>query len=358
MPTLVEITRTDHTPEELEKLGRDCKNQKHGRRLRAVAMILRGNRRKNVARAQGIDVQTLRDWVIRYNENGVDGLRDRPRGGSTCRLSPDQQSELVVIVEAQPDPQKNPLSRWRLKDLQTLILEKFGLSYSLEGVRRLLGRLGFRHISPRPIHPKENPEAQDVFRSTFSELAMSSVPEGQDPESVEIWFQDEARAGQKGMLTRIWARKGARPRIVRDHRYGYCYLFSAACPERKVGVGHICDRANTIEMNRHLAEISNTVQPGGHAVLVLDGAGWHRSKALEVPHNVSLLRLPPYNPELNSMENMFNYMKSNFLANRLFPTVDDVRDAVQRAWTTMIEQPDNITSIMSREWAVIKAKAA
>ncbi len=141
--------------------------------------------------------------MIRYNENGVDGLRDRPRGGSTCRLSPDQQSELVVIVEAQPDPQKNPLSRWRLKDLQTLILEKFGLSYSLEGVRRLLGRLGFRHISPRPIHPKANPEAQDVFRSTFSELAMSSVPEGQDPEvsvrsARDGWFffsRDSLRAG-------------------------------------------------------------------------------------------------------------------------------------------------------------------
>ena len=127
---------------------------------------------------------------------------------------------------------------------------------------------------------------------------------------------------------------------------------------RGVGAGHVCDRANTEEMNRHLAEIAAKVQPGGHAIVILDGAGWHRSKALEIPPELSLLRLPPYSPELNSMENVFDYLKSNFLANRLFPTVEDARNAVLQAWTYFSEQPALITSIMSRDWAIVRAAAA
>ena len=111
-------------------------------------------------------------------------------------------------------------------------------------------------------------------------------------------------------------------------------------------------------MNRHLAEIAAKVRPGGHAIVILDGAGWHRSKALEIPAELSLLRLPPYSPELNSMENVFDYLKSNFLANRLFPTVKDARNAVLHAWTYFSEQPALITSIMSRDWAIVRAAAA
>ena len=97
------------------------------------------------------------------------------------------------------------------------------------------------------------------------------------------------------MLARLWARKNSRPRIACDHRYGYVYLFGAACAERMLAVGHIADRANTA--NEHLASAS--VRPGNHCVLVLDGAGWHKSKELEIPENITLLLLPPYSPELN-----------------------------------------------------------
>ena len=157
------------------------------------------------------------------------------------------------------------------------------------------------------------------------------------------------------MLSRVWARKGSRSRIVRDHSYGYAYLFAAACPELSVAVGHICDRANTCEINRHLADISAAVPTGRHAVLVLDGAGWHRSNDLEMPANISLLRLPPYSPELNPMENVFASLKGNFLANQVFSTVDDVRSAIENAWNSFLEDPDRIKSITSRTWAAYKA---
>ena len=103
----------------------------------------------------------------------------------------------------------------------------------------------------------------------------------------EIWFQDEARVGQQGTLTRVWAKRGSRPRAPRDTRYEWTYLFGAVCPGRGTAAGLVLPFVNTAAMNLHLAEISRTVAPGAHAVLVLDGAGWHSSKTLIVPENIS-----------------------------------------------------------------------
>ena len=114
---------------------------------------------------------------------------------------------------------------------------------------------------------------------------------------IEVWWQDEARVGQQGTLTRVWAKRGARPRAVRDHRYTWAWLFGAVCPERGVGAAVVLPHVNVEAMNLHLAEIGRRVAEGAHAVLVLDGAGWHTSPRLRVPDNVSLLPLPRYAPE-------------------------------------------------------------
>ena len=119
---------------------------------------------------------------------------------------------------------------------------------------------------------------------------------------IEIWFQDEARVGQQGTLTRIWARRGTRPRAPRDRRYGWAYLFGAVCPERATGAGLVLPFVNAEAMSLHLQEISRSVIPGAHAVLVLDGAGWHGAAALTIPDNISFLPLPSYSPELNPVE--------------------------------------------------------
>ena len=349
----IPITNHDHTAEELEHLARNCKDPRWARRLRAVAMVLRGARRGAAAEAHGLEVQTLRDWIERYNSEGPEGLRMPPAGGRPCRLGASELEQLREQVEAGPEPEADAPSRFRLSDIRDWILEVFGLRYSLEGVRKILRRLGFRHMSPRPLHPKADLAAQDDFRNNFSELAEEAAGDATGP--IEIWVQDESRVGQHGMLSRVWARKGTRPRIPRDHRFGYCYLFSAACPARELAVGQISERANTTEMNRHLQDISDQVAPGSHAVVVLDGAGWHKSRELVIPNNISLVFLPPYSPELNPMENVFEFLKSSQLANRVFQTVEDVRMAVRKAWLDFVGDPERIYSITHREWAILQA---
>ena len=111
---------------------------------------------------------------------------------------------------------------------------------------------------------------------------------------IEVWFQDEARVGQQGALTYIWAPIGSRPRMVRDNRHDSAYLFGGICPARGVGAAIIMPAANAEAMNEHLNEISTQVAPGAHAVLICDGAGWHQTGGrLRVPDNVTLLPLPP-----------------------------------------------------------------
>ena len=177
------------------------------------------------------------------------------------------------------------------------------------------------------------------------------IPEAARAKPIEIWFQDEARIGQKGTLAYVWARRGTRPRAVQDTRYASAYLFGAVCPQRGVGAGLVMPRADTEGLNAHLVEIAHTVAPGAHAVLVLDGAGWHKSSDLVVPENISLLMLPPYAPELNPVENIWQYLRRNKLAHRLYDSYEAIVDACCEAWNFLIAAPDTITSIAERDWA-------
>lgn len=179
------------------------------------------------------------------------------------------------------------------------------------------------------------------------------MPDSAKGKPLEIWFQDEARVGQQGSLTRIWARKGTRPRAVRDTRYMWAYIFGAVCPQRAVGAGLIMPFINTEAMNAHLAEIASTVSPGAHAVLVVDGAGWHTSDTLKVPDTISLLKLPPYAPELNPVENIWEYLRQNKLSNRLHDTYTSIVDACCDAWNAVADNPALIASITTRQWASV-----
>ena len=169
---------------------------------------------------------------------------------------------------------------------------------------------------------------------------------------VEVWFQDEMRVGQKNKLTYRWARKGSRPRATHDQRTQSTYLFGAVCPERGTGAALVLPACNTEAMQLHLDEIATKVTPGALAILILDQAGWHGAKDLKVPRNIALLPLPPRSPELNPQENIWQYMRQNWLSNRVFKSFDDIVDHCCFAWNTLIDQPWKIMSIARRDWVI------
>lgn len=179
------------------------------------------------------------------------------------------------------------------------------------------------------------------------------IPEHARNKPIELWWQDEARVGQQGTLTRVWAERGSRPPAPRDCRYDWAYIFGAVCPARDTGAALVLPYANAEAMNLHLKEISRCVRPGAHAVVTLDGAGWHqRGDRLQVPDNISLLLLPPYSPELNPQENIWQFLRQNCLANRVFDTYEAIVDACCDAWNKLLGEAGRITSIAQRDWAL------
>jgi hypothetical protein len=163
---------------------------------------------------------------------------------------------------------------------------------------------------------------------------------------------DEARVGQQGTSTRVWARCGTRPRAMRDRRYNWTDLFGAVCPERGVGAAVVMPSVNVDAMNLHLAEIAKQqVTKGAHAVLVLDQAGWHTSPRLCVPENISLLPLPPYAPESNPVENVWAYLRANFLSHRVWDGYEAIVEACCDAWNKLMNAPERLASITHRDWA-------
>lgn len=183
-------------------------------------------------------------------------------------------------------------------------------------------------------------------------MIADALPECAAGKPIEIWFQDEARVGQKGGHAYVWAPIGSRPPMVRDNRHDSAHLFGAICPARAIGAAIIMPAVNTEAMNEHLIEISAMVAPQAHAVLVCDGAGWHQPRGrLRVPANITILKLPPYAPELNPMENVWAYLRANKLCNLVWDTYDDILNACKDAWCFLTDDPDRIVSIGSREWA-------
>lgn len=169
--------------------------------------------------------------------------------------------------------------------------------------------------------------------------------------------------GQQGTLTRIWAERGTRPLAPRDTRYKWAFacslepmafagsLFGAVCPARGTTAALVMPFANTEAMNAHLAEIATTVAPGAHAVVVMDGAGWHGASALRIPDNISIVKLPPYAPELNPVENVWAYLRANRLAISVFDTYDGIVAKCCDAWNFFANDPSRIRSIADREYA-------
>ena len=169
-------------------------------------------------------------------------------------------------------------------------------------------------------------------------------------EDMDIWFQDEARFGQQNQTTRVWTERGTRPRVVKQQQYEYAYLFGAVCPSNGNTEALITPLVNKDAMTLHLEQISKATEHGRHAVVIMDGAGWHTFDTAYAFDNVTLIKLPPYSPELNPIEQVWSWMRQHCLSNRVFNGYEDIVEQVSTAWNTFIEVPSRIKQMCSRDW--------
>lgn len=161
--------RADYTAQEVRALAGRSRDAAQVRRLLSIAAIYDGMDRLSAARVGGMDRQTLRDWVHRFNAEGPEGLIDRWAGGPKSRLTPSQKEELARLVEAGPDPAVDGVVRWRCLDLKAEIRRRFGVDYHERTVGKLLKELGFSHVSARPRHVGQKAETIADFKKTSRE---------------------------------------------------------------------------------------------------------------------------------------------------------------------------------------------
>jgi len=160
----VRISRTEHSAAELRIIAGRSRDGAQVRRLLALAMVLEGCSRAEAAERNGMDRQTLRDWVHRYNEAGVDGLASRTGPGPTPRLNPAQMQQLRELVLAGPDPQVHKVMRWRCVDLRDEVARRFAVTVDEDTIGRWLRKLKLTRLQPRPYHPKKDAAAQEAFK--------------------------------------------------------------------------------------------------------------------------------------------------------------------------------------------------
>lgn len=166
----VAITRIDQTAADLRRLAAGSDDAAVARRLLALALVLDGHKREDAARLCGMDRQTLRDWVHRYNADGVPGLAGRHGGGVARRLSSEQEVEVADWMRTGPDPEADKVVRWRCVDIQARVAALFGVALHERSVGKLLHRLRFSHVSVRPQHPKADLVAQASFEAASRPL--------------------------------------------------------------------------------------------------------------------------------------------------------------------------------------------
>ena len=185
----IAITRHEPGAGELRREAARCRDARAARRMLALALVLEGASREEAARAAGMDRQTLRDWVHRYNAEGLPGLHDRHRSGRKPRLTPEQEAELATAVERGPDPDRDGVVRWRRVDLRALIEARFAVRLHERSVGKVLRRLGF---TP-PVGQAEAPEGRrggaGGVQKSFAELVAAALPEHARGKPVEVWFQ-------------------------------------------------------------------------------------------------------------------------------------------------------------------------
>jgi transposase len=178
---------------------------------------------------------------------------------------------------------------------------------------------------------KPRSEKQAAFLNAWPGR-LRTIAAAQPTKRLRIYFQDESRFGQQGTTTNVWAAKGSRPTAIRQTEYQYLWVLGAVCPETGHAEGLLSPQLNTTIVNEFLTQFARTIPADEHAVMLWDGAGFHASRQLRVPDNVTVVTLPAYSPELNPIENLWHYLKSHYWSNQAYDDYDALEQAAVDAW--------------------------
>ncbi|TMX67522.1 IS630 family transposase [Photobacterium damselae] len=332
---------------DFKKLASQQKSIQMKMRLLALAHFKDGHSRTQIAKFLKVSRTSVNKWVQTFLEEGLDGLKEKPRTGRPPLLTPKQREQLSQYIKDKAhDTQGGRLTG---ADIHAYIVKEFGKYYHPDSIYYLLNHMGFAWITSRSKHPQQSQAIQEDFKK-FKFETLLKIPGHIALKNVDIWFQDEARFGQQNTTTRLWAERGTRPRAVKQQQFEYAYLFGSICPQKGIGEAIVVPWVNKDIMIEHLKQISSVTEKGRHAIVIMDGAGWHTEDIADDFQNISIIKLPPYSPELNPIEQVWSWLRQHYLANQSFSDYEDIVSKVCSAWNSFLECSTRVTKMCSRRW--------
>jgi transposase len=329
--------------ERLQELAKRYRGTRTWARLRAVILAKQGDTAPEIARALGFSRRAVQAWVAAHDRGGLEALPDRPHPGRTPTLPHDQEVRSLEGIEAPPRPEDG-VCELRGVDLRRVLEREFAARYSLSGVYESPHRLDSNDLMPRPQHPDSSPEAQEFSREVVVEH-IEAIAERHPDGVIRVWHRDEARFGQQGTLTRVRARRGSRPRRIRQDGRESLYVPTATCAASGAAFGLIMPELKTAVVDRSLEGFARRLAPGVHAVLLWDDAPYHVGGDPVVPADVSLIGLLPYSPGLNPVEDLWHYLRAHHWSNRVDADYDALPEAATEAWRQVCLAPEKIRPI-------------
>jgi transposase len=329
--------------ERLQEVARQRRNSRAWTRAQAIVLAKQGDTAVRIARSLGCSRRSVQTWVAAYNGGGLEALQERPHPGRRPILPRHEEGRFLERLDALPQAE-DEVCTLRGADLRRILDREFAARYSLDGVYKLLHRLEYSSLMPRPQHPDAVLEAQEFFKEIVVEQIDAIAGQHPDKE-IQIWNQDEARFGQQGTITRVWARRGSRPRRMRQNGRASLYVLTAVCAASGAAFGLIMPELNTAVVNLFLEQFARQLAPGVHAVLLWDNAGYHVAKGVVVPSNVSLIGLLPYSPELNPVENLWHYLRAHYWSHGVYLDYKALLRAATKAWRKVCLDPEKVRSI-------------
>jgi len=339
---------------EAEAVRRRLKREPAGwrrERLVAVQLGLEGEQSlEQIATAVQHARSTIQEWFSRFREGGVALLlRDERAGnrGAVGLLDGEARKQLEAGLER---------GTWRTgPEIQRWLYKMHGITAALPTVYKWLGKAGARLRVPRPSHVKKDPAAAETFKAGLLEsLRALHLPKAR---AVRLWVLDEMRYGLHSFSRRVWVKKGVRPVCPSQQRYQWGYLYGA------VGIGLARSEffyAETVDQE-HLAAYYEQIgrsDPAAIHVLIQDGAGFHlRDGHGQLPANVRILTLPPYSPELNPVEKLWDQIK-DALCNRAFATIEQLQEVIGEWLKAFWADARRAFDLIGRGWLLDQANAS
>jgi transposase len=336
----------------LQEVNKDGQKSKILKLVKRFAMVLLNKLdfpMETIGRILNVSRNTVLLWCNRFEIDPYGGLTDLPRSGRPKILSTEEEKEVEELLDTSLE-KITVESSLAGNDLKNFIKVQFNKICSLSYIYKIVEKLGFSYKMPQPIHPKNDKIIMLNWINKFKKN-MRILKSNLKNKSIDFYFQDETRFGQKTIATRIWSRKGVKIKYINQNGFLNSWIYGAVNPINGKSHSLILPTLNAVNMQIFIDSFSKKIPKNKHIVMILDGSRAHKNGILHTNKNLTLYFLPPYSPELNPIEILWLFIKKKYLSFKLYNNIEEIDEKGSWAWNKIT--PEMIKSICKCDYLPI-----